>query len=238
MSKPARQSGVCLGILIAWAFFNPDLLGASQDKESASARLNVAMSQPGTADPGFIVPSAFPSAVSPVRSSLDGESQFSTTKTLGSILFVLALILAIAICLKRYMPDRFGATGNKRMIQVLENVSLGEKRSLILVRIHDHNLLLANTPSSISLIKEVDLRRLCDTSAIGPLSHNPDPSSREFAVSRAGNSAAEGTSPVAFSDIMASELHSCRTSRREGQGQLFPSLGKIRGKLQRRFRHS
>ena len=239
MSKPVFQRAVCLGILIGCALINPDLLRGGQDRESVSTHLNTAVGWPETGGPGSTLPSQVSSVIPPIRSSVEDESHFSTTKTLGSILFVLALILGIFICLKRYLPERFGISGNTRMIQVIENVSLGEKRSLVLVRIRDQNLLLASTPTNISLIKEIEFSQPSDASTAGFLVHNPDPCSREFADPGTDKSSPAGTTVrVAFRDVMASELCACSTSGRDGPRQLFSRLSEIQKRLRRRFEHS
>ncbi|HEX4998889.1 MAG TPA: flagellar biosynthetic protein FliO [Terriglobia bacterium] len=73
----------------------------------------------------------------------------------GALIVVLALIWISVVLLKKYMPHRFGAIGQKRRIQVLETVPVGEKRALTLIRIDDEELLLASTPGSFSLLKEI-----------------------------------------------------------------------------------
>jgi flagellar biosynthetic protein FliO len=78
-------------------------------------------------------------------------------RAVGAMIVVLSLIWITMVLLKRYMPHRFGPLGHKRRIQVLETVPIGDKRSLTLVRIDDEDLLLASTPASVSLIKQVRL---------------------------------------------------------------------------------
>ena len=78
-------------------------------------------------------------------------------RAIGAMIIVLSLIWITMVLLKRYMPHRFGPLGHKRRIQVLETVPIGDKRSLTLVRIDDEDLLLASTPGSVSLIKQVRL---------------------------------------------------------------------------------
>ena len=75
---------------------------------------------------------------------------------MGAMIFVLALILSAMVLLKRYMPHRFGPLGHRRRIQVLETVQIGDKRSLVLVAIDGNGLLLATTPNSVSLLREIE----------------------------------------------------------------------------------
>jgi flagellar biosynthetic protein FliO len=80
----------------------------------------------------------------------------SGSRAAGAMIFVLALILGAMVLLKRYMPHRFGSLGHQRRIQVLETVPIGDKRSLILVAIDGNRLLLATTPNSVSLLREIE----------------------------------------------------------------------------------
>jgi flagellar biosynthetic protein FliO len=75
----------------------------------------------------------------------------------GAMIIVLSMIWGTMFLLKRYMPHRFGPLGHKRRIHVLETVPLGEKRALTLIRIDNEELLLAGTPGSVSLLKEIRL---------------------------------------------------------------------------------
>ena len=107
-----------------------------------------------------IVPESKPAepAQSPVSDETFSNAQAGFagfgTKAVGSMIFILALILISVILLKRYMPHRFGPLGHKRRIQVLETVPIGEKRSLTLIEFDGVSLLLASTPGGVSLLKE------------------------------------------------------------------------------------
>jgi flagellar biosynthetic protein FliO len=78
-------------------------------------------------------------------------------KATGALLLILALILTLAFLFRRYMPNQFGVVGKKRLIQVVETVSLGEKRNLTLVKVGPEHLLLGSTPNSISVLEKVQL---------------------------------------------------------------------------------
>jgi flagellar biogenesis protein FliO len=52
------------------------------------------------------------------------------------------------------MPHRFGPLRHTKRIHVLESVALGEKRTLTLVEVDRSTLLLASSPTVVSLIKE------------------------------------------------------------------------------------
>jgi flagellar protein FliO/FliZ len=89
-------------------------------------------------------------------------------KATGALLLILALILTLAFLLRRYMPNQFGVIGKKRLIQVVETVSLGEKRNLALVKVGSEHLLLGSTPSSISVLEKIQL-------SAGEISHAEAP---------------------------------------------------------------
>jgi flagellar biosynthetic protein FliO len=76
-------------------------------------------------------------------------------KAFGSLLLVLSIIFAIAFILRRYLPCYIGITGKKRLVHIVETVSLGDKRSLTLVRVGPDRLLLGCTPNSISVLKKI-----------------------------------------------------------------------------------
>ena len=76
-------------------------------------------------------------------------------KAFGSLLLVLSIIFTIAFLLRRYLPCYFGMSGNKRLIQIVENVSLGDKRNLTLVRVGSDRLLLGCTANSISVLEKI-----------------------------------------------------------------------------------
>jgi flagellar biosynthetic protein FliO len=76
-------------------------------------------------------------------------------KAVGSLLLVLSIIFAIAFLLRRYLPCYFGITGKIRLVQIVETVSLGDKKSLTLVRVGSDRLLLGCTPNSISVLEKI-----------------------------------------------------------------------------------
>jgi len=142
----------------------------------------------------------------------DWEAPLSITKISGSILFVLALVLALAVFVKRYLPGRFGVTGRRKIIQILETVSLGEKRSLIVVRIEHENLLLASTPTNVSLIKAISLGEPSDNAVKS--ASGADFSEEPPGPLANGTSPTKRTAQVTFRDVLTSELQDSKDSTR------------------------
>lgn len=240
MSNSLHHRFACLLILIGFSLFCPAFLSASQNAESGTSK---PPGQQPTGEPGYLgsaPQSSFPDVPLQAPASSDGESQLSVTKTLGSILIVLALILVFAFCLKRYMPHRFGTSGKRRLIHILENVSLGEKRSLTLVRIDQEHLLLANTPANISLIKEINLREPVESAEDQhPINRAKGPSS-ELKGSDADMEPLAGRRPshATFRDHMALELRGSNAPGREGIHQVLSRLSQIRKELRTRLGNS
>lgn len=78
-------------------------------------------------------------------------------RTLGALILVVGLIVAAAWTLKRLGGPRFGAaTENAPELTVLNSLSLGDKRSLSIVRFDGRTLLLGSTPQALTLLAEVD----------------------------------------------------------------------------------
>jgi len=80
----------------------------------------------------------------------------SSFKALGALLLVLALIFLIAWLARRYLhllPQNL-ARGNQ--IQVLSARPLGPKRSVHLLQVEGHRLLVGSSDSGVSLLKDFE----------------------------------------------------------------------------------
>jgi flagellar biosynthetic protein FliO len=108
-----------------------------------------------------------PSAFSYQFPADSGELTADSTKskdapvlvTVGSFIFKLAVVLGLAYAsiyaLKRFSGLRNAIGGSRRHIKVVENASLGTNRSLHLIEVGAKRLLVASTPSQISLLTEL-----------------------------------------------------------------------------------
>ncbi|HWQ30645.1 MAG TPA: flagellar biosynthetic protein FliO [Negativicutes bacterium] len=75
-------------------------------------------------------------------------------------IFMTAVILGAAYYVTRFIAKRgFGASGNKN-IKVVESISLGIDKSLLLVKVGEQYMLLGSTQKSISLLAEIDKDKL------------------------------------------------------------------------------
>jgi flagellar biosynthetic protein FliO len=243
MSNSLHHRFACLLILAGFSLFCPAFLSASQHAESGTSKPKSPPGQQQAGEPrylGSMPQSSFPDVPVQGPASSDGESQLSVTKTLGSILIVLALILVFAFSLKRYMPHRFGTGGKRRFIHILENVSLGEKRSLTLVRIDQEHLLLANTPANIFLIKEINLREPVESAEDQHRINRSKGRSSELEGPAADMEPLAGKRPshATFRDFMALEPSGSNAPGREGIRQVLSRLSQIRKELRTRLGNS
>jgi len=213
MAKLSDGCAVCLTLLVSMSLQPALLSGQDKEERVTTEPKRIVEQKPGEGLEYPVSASQSPLSSSSSGTSLsDWEAPFSITKISGSILFVLALVLALAVFVKRYLPGRFGVTGRRKIIQILETASLGEKRSLIVVQIEHENLLLASTPTNVSLIKAISLGDPSENAVksvsgagfseelAGPLANGPSPT--------------DGTAKVTFRDVLTSELQDSKDSTR------------------------
>jgi flagellar biosynthetic protein FliO len=78
-------------------------------------------------------------------------------RTLGALLLIVGLIVAAAWGMKRFGGGRFGTPQeNAPSLAVLNSLSLGERRSLTIVRFGDRTLLLGSTAHAVTLLAEAE----------------------------------------------------------------------------------
>jgi flagellar biosynthetic protein FliO len=76
-------------------------------------------------------------------------------RTLGALLLIVGLMVAAAWCMRRFGGPRFGAQRRGAdELSVVASVSLGDRRSLSVVRFGERTLLLGSTPQAITLLSE------------------------------------------------------------------------------------
>jgi flagellar protein FliO/FliZ len=78
-------------------------------------------------------------------------------RTLGALLLIVGLIVAVGWGLRRFGGARFGAKGKDApTLSVLTSVSLGNRRSIAVVRFGERNLLIGSTAQTITLLDAED----------------------------------------------------------------------------------
>lgn len=241
MNSFCQQYFTRLLFLVSFCLLSPLLASASPNAESEGNKADSLRGRQKTEEAAYLTSkpeSGLPDV--PSLTPSDGEAQFSVAKTLGSVLFVLTLILVLAFCLRCYVPHRFGSGGKRRFIQILENVSLGEKRSLTLIRIDQENLLLATTSTSISLIKEIALRPPVESVEDEHILNRSKRPSAETVDPTVEGEEAPGSQPdhETFRNLLTSQLNESRTTNREGLHPTLSRLSQIRKELRTRLGNS
>ena len=76
-------------------------------------------------------------------------------RTLGALLLIVGLIVAGSWAMKRVAGARFGSPAEDApRLAVLNSLSLGDKRSLAIIRFGERTLLLGSTPQAVTLLAE------------------------------------------------------------------------------------
>jgi flagellar biosynthetic protein FliO len=89
-------------------------------------------------------------------------------RTVGALLLIIGLLVASMWCLRRIKGSRFGAATEDARLAVLSTVSIGDRRSLTVVRFGDRLLLLGSTQQSVTLLASDDSEALSDGSEYMP----------------------------------------------------------------------
>lgn len=79
--------------------------------------------------------------------------ELSLLTTIGSLLLVLALILAMAWLLKKM---RLPVIGNQSGLSLIRQISVGTRERIVIVKVGDEQFLIGITPQSINLISRLD----------------------------------------------------------------------------------
>ena len=89
-------------------------------------------------------------------SSASGSSDLivSALQMAAALAFVLALLLAIAWAVKRWMPGAVARVSSEDRIDILSARQIGMRRSLILAKVKGRIVLLGATPQQISPLSE------------------------------------------------------------------------------------
>jgi flagellar biosynthetic protein FliO len=99
-------------------------------------------------------PDASTSADAAESSPMNGWGEFGTPllQTAGSAGLVICLILGGFFLFRRFAPQYLNKPHGDRSLRLIETLTLGDKRSLVLVQAGTRKLLLASTPGQISML--------------------------------------------------------------------------------------
>lgn len=77
------------------------------------------------------------------------------TRILSTLLVVIALIIAAIFVLKKKYGIKTNMGRGKKLIQIIEHMPLGPKKSIFLIKVAGKNLLIGSTNDKINLISEI-----------------------------------------------------------------------------------
>jgi len=98
---------------------------------------------------------AFPPAAPPLPPASDYGLAGTAVHMALALLFILALIFAAYWLLRRYGPKLgLGPAGRGGMLRLLAHLSLGPRKSVVVVRFLHKNLVLGVTDQAITLLTE------------------------------------------------------------------------------------
>jgi len=81
-----------------------------------------------------------------------GEMAFPFIRTLGGVGLVLSLIVIATMAFRKFAPQYFVKRSVESTLRLIENLSMGEKRSVAVVQVGGQQYLVGNTPHQISLL--------------------------------------------------------------------------------------
>jgi len=150
-----RRFFLILGLVTALgcaAQAQTDQIPANPPTEQAQDAQAPAVPAPAQAEPA----AASPATVVPVSAAAPasgwGDLVLPMTKTVGGFGLVLCMILAAFMLFRKFAPQYLGKRTPERFLRVLETLSVGEKRNIVLVQAGPRKLLLASTAGQISLL--------------------------------------------------------------------------------------
>jgi len=86
-----------------------------------------------------------------------GLPDYPVLRTLGGLGLVLSLIVLGFFAARRFAPQFFNRKPGEQKLKILESLSMGDKRSIALVRVDDACYLVGNTAHQINLLAQLPL---------------------------------------------------------------------------------
>lgn len=88
----------------------------------------------------------------PTSDLLGSESELPVLKAIGGLGLVLCLIIGGFFGLKKFAPQYFAKHSSGKSLKVIETLSLGDRRSISLIRVGNSHFLVGNTPQQINFL--------------------------------------------------------------------------------------
>ena len=116
---------------------------AAPAPETTASAADAAASAPAAAAPLPAMPPGAPMTMAPTASS------GSLLQTIFALMFVLALLIALAWAMKRYGPKALG--GNSKM-RVVSSLNLGGRERIVLIEVADQWIVVGASPGRINAL--------------------------------------------------------------------------------------
>lgn len=177
-SYAAAVAAVCASLLLLCAGAEAKLVPVEPPAAAQSASPSPATAAPETSKPA--APATAPAATpdddrlpfmrGPERGAEPAPPSAvgMLARTFGALLLVIGLLIGGTWCLRRIKGSPFAAGRDDARLTVIKTISIGERRSLTLVRFGERTLLLGSTQQSVTLLASDDDEDLSNWSASGP----------------------------------------------------------------------
>lgn len=86
------------------------------------------------------------------REAAPGVPDLPVLRVLGGLGLVLGVIAIGFVAVQRLAPRRFLGSASTEGLKLVQNLSLGDKRSLALIEVEETRLLIGSTPHEVSLL--------------------------------------------------------------------------------------
>jgi flagellar biosynthetic protein FliO len=88
----------------------------------------------------------------PMSEMPDTGMHFSVFRTLGGMGIVLCLMIGAYYAARKFAPQYFLKKPSEKNLQVIETLSMGDRRSISLIEVAGNRFLIGNTPHQINLL--------------------------------------------------------------------------------------
>ena len=102
-------------------------------------------------------------AQTPAQESFATEAGSSIMRMIVALAIVLACIYGCVFLLKRFGPNKAGRSGEKRMLEMIDSISVGPKKMIAVVRVGERAVVVGITDTQMTSLSELDKDELTDS---------------------------------------------------------------------------
>jgi flagellar protein FliO/FliZ len=96
------------------------------------------------------------------KDSFATEASSSIMRMIAALAIVLACIYGCVFLLKRFGPNKMGRSGEKRLIEMIDSISVGPKKIIAVVRVGERAVVVGITDTQMTSLSELDKDDLPD----------------------------------------------------------------------------